>query len=172
MFAAFRRAKALSVVKTMLDQTLAPLTIGGRTIPSSIYEDPYVLGYLMAVIGFGTELATQRKLSVDDVGRVSIDALNAIAGTNGRLAVENAIRFSSEKGADFREGQRQANRLHLVAYGLLGPKDDPEIAQLFALALEGKLDPMPGMANDPKTSVAAFLGQRYFCQYLRTKHQC
>ena len=55
MFDAFRRAKAVSVVKTMLHQMLAPLTVLGETIPSTIYEDPYVLGYLTAIAGFGTQ---------------------------------------------------------------------------------------------------------------------
>src|SRR5438128_11797098 len=64
MFDAFRRAKAVSVVKTMLHQMLAPLTVLGETIPSTIYEDPYVLGYLTAIAGFGTQMATQGKLSV------------------------------------------------------------------------------------------------------------
>jgi hypothetical protein len=46
MVSVFRRVKALGFAKSMLEQTLAPLAMFGETIPGSIYEDPYVLGYL------------------------------------------------------------------------------------------------------------------------------
>ena len=168
MFGAFRRAKAVSVVKTMLNQTLAPLTAFGQIIPGSIYEDPYILGYLTAISGFGTEMATQGKLSVDDIGRVSIEAFHAIAGANGRIAVENTIRFSTEQNRQFREGQRQANRMIEVMYGQLGPDDDPEIAEAFSVV--SKMGTFPQGANNPQTVAAAYLSQIHFTNYVRTNH--
>ena len=169
MFGAFRRAKALGVVKTMLQQTLEPLSRWGETtIPSSIYEDPYVLGYLVGIAGFGVKLATQDKLSTDDVGLVTIEAFHAIAGVNGRIAVENVVHFASEQNKRFREGQHQANSMVRVAYGLLGPNDDPQIARMFSQAAESGIGALTGGPRNPNAEASALMSMRYFVEYTPT----
>jgi hypothetical protein len=171
MLSMFRRVKALGFAKTMLEQTLAPLTMFGGTIPGSIYEDPYVLGYLNHIANCGMTLATRDKLSVEDRGRVAIEAFHAIAGANGRVAVENAVRFASEQNELYLEGQRQADRMVRVAYGQLKPSDDPEIARVFFQAEEiGNLTTLtPGAPSNPNAQASAIMGRR-FTEYVRANH--
>lgn len=54
MFKAFRRGKAESAVEKMMREFLISprTTILGQTIPGSIFEDPYLMGYLGQVAGF------------------------------------------------------------------------------------------------------------------------
>jgi hypothetical protein len=176
MFGAFRRAKALTLAKTMLQQTLEPLTpfderlvpgwtFDGRTVPGWIYEDPYVLGYLAGMAGFAIKLATKDKLSVEDRGRVAVDAIYAVAGANGRIAVENTLRFASEQNDAYSDGRHQANRVISVAYGLLGPRDDPEIAQAFSEAAA------TGLPTDLKAGASAHMEMKYFVRYVRSKQR-
>jgi hypothetical protein len=171
MFGVFRRAKALSVSKALLQQTLATLTWFGRTVPGTIYEDPYVLGYLVGMAHFAIKLATQEKLSMVDQVRVALEAIHATAGANGRVAAENSVRFSSEKNEFFREGHRQAIRISQVADGQLGPNDDPEIARVFSQAAEMSMGGMMLGSSDPKAQAAAILERKYFNEYVRTNHR-
>jgi hypothetical protein len=171
MFSAFRRAKAVSVAKTHLNQFLATVTVFARTIPDSIYEDPYVLGYLASIAIFGAQMETRGKLSVEDVGRVSVEAIYAVAGASGRIAAENTIRFSSEQNNEFREGGRQATRMIQVMYGWLGPNDDPEIAKAFSITAENGARALAQGVSDHKSLAAALLADQYFHQHVQTKHQ-
>jgi hypothetical protein len=171
MLSMFRRVKALGFAKTMLEQTLAPLTMFGETIPGSIYEDPYVLGYLHHIANCGMTLATRDKLSVEDRGRVAIEAFHAIAGANGRVAVENTVRFVEEQHELYLEGQRQADLMLRVAYGRLKPSDDPEVERAFSQAEElGNLMTLtPGPPSNLNAQASAIMGRR-FTEYVRANH--
>ena len=126
MFSAVRRVKARTAAKAMLHQTLSTLTspFGEKTVPGWIYEDPYVLGYLMFLAFFAIDLATLNKLLGDDRSKVAIQALAHVAGANWRVAVENAGNFYSERNEAFLEGLHRADRCVGVAYGVLGPEHD------------------------------------------------
>jgi hypothetical protein len=169
MLSAIRRAKALSVAKAMLQQTLAPLTAFGETVPRWIYEAPYVLGYLGGLTSFAITVATQDKLSAEDRGRVAVEAFHAIAGANGRIAVENTVRFASEQHDAYADGRRQADRLVRVAYGQLGSEDDPEIAQMFSNAAKGG----PVLTDPSKlgSQAAALMEMKHFVGYVRSRHR-
>jgi hypothetical protein len=165
------RVKALGFAETMLQQTLAPLTMFGETIPATIYEDPYVLGYLAGIAGCGAILATGDKLSVEDRGRVAVEAFHAIAGANGRVAGENTMRFASEQNELYLEGRRQAYQEVSVAYGQLKPSDDPEVERAFSQAEElGNLMTLtPGPPSNANAQASAILGGR-FTKYVRANH--
>jgi len=150
----------------MLQQTLAPLTTLGQTIPSSIYEDPYVLGYLNAISAFAIEMTSKGNLSRDDKGRVAIDALRAVAGMNVRAAVENSIRFINEHNVQFENGGAQANKVINVTYGWLRPEQDDEVAEVFEALSRQNTE-----SDSIQASAAALLGQIYFYQYVEDNHR-
>ena len=87
MFGTFRRYreinKAIGAAEKMLQEFLLSET-HFRTLPSPIYEDPYVWGYLSAVTMHWLDLVyaelVQYKLSVNEKARIARGAVVAVAG--------------------------------------------------------------------------------------------
>jgi hypothetical protein len=148
----------------MLEQTLAPLRIFGQTVPNRIFEDAYLLGYMMAIVAFAIEMFSGGKLSIEDKGRVSIAAFRAVTGINSSTTIERIVELSSAENPEFHEGRRQANRMLNVTYGQIGPKDDPEVQHFFEIAAKTNVD--PSSVNAP-AAAGALMSQVHFYEVIR-----
>ena len=172
MFSAFRKAKGLEAAVMLLRQTIAPLTVFGRTVPSSIFSDPYVLGYLTTIAGFAVEVAVKGKLSTDELGEVATKAFHEIAGINGQTAVQNTIRFSSEREPSFLLGNKRANQFIEIMYGG-ADLNDPDIAEAFQVAprLAGSFSFLDKNGENPTAAnAAAAFSFIHFHQYIQDQH--
>jgi hypothetical protein len=157
MFSTFRRYweinKAIGAAEKMLQDFLASESIL-RTIPRSIYEDPYIWGYLSAVTMHWLDLVyaelVQTTFSVDEKARVARGAVVAIAGISMKRYF--AIRHTLI-GEETLQGMRQAQKMIAVMCGQLGAGDDPEVAG----ALRDALKLMP---NESPAGVAAGMLKR------------
>ncbi|MGD0184846.1 MAG: hypothetical protein ABSC25_06295, partial [Roseiarcus sp.] len=132
----------------MLQEFLA-FEIIFRTVPSSIYADPYIWGYLAEVTMHWLDLvyaeSVQTAFSVEEKARVARGAGAAIAGLSMKryFAIRDTL-----TGEETLEGMRQAHKMIAVMCGQLGAGDDPEVAD----ALRGALKLMP---NESPAGVAA-----------------
>src|ERR1700686_3690589 len=148
MFGTFRRYwkinKATVAAEKMLQEFLVSETHAQfRTLPNSIYEDPYVWGYLASVTMHWLDLVyaelAQTKFSNDEKARVARGAVVAVSGMGMKRYV--AIRHTLA-GAETLEGMRQAQKMIAVMCGQLVAGDDPEVAEAFT----GALNLMPAEA--------------------------
>jgi hypothetical protein len=151
MFGTFRRYweinKAIGASEKMLQEFLISETHARfRTLPNSIYEDPYVWGYLSSVTMHWLDLVyaelVQTKFSVDEKARVARGAVVAVSGMGMKKYF--AIRHTLT-GGETLEGVRQAQKMIAVMCGQLVAGDDPEVAEAFIGAL--KLMPNEGPAG-------------------------
>jgi hypothetical protein len=170
MFKFFRTAKATAYVENMLTSFINPASVFGP-VPNSIYEDPYVLGYLMALATIGAAMANMEfaggKLSVADGAQVAMRGLEDAAGANGRAAVSNVIKFKNDDYR-YREGYRNGDRMMGVMIGTLSAEDDPEVAEAFKAASHLKKIVDPTAAD--KVLAAQHLHVAHFNNYIREKH--
>jgi hypothetical protein len=158
MFAAIRRAKATSAVKTVLHSFFAPLTVFGNTVPNTIYEDPFVLGYFSVLIEVGFLASNTVDLSVEDKDFVRWDVLQQLAGDyNAKSAIRNIETCIKLHDPELIRGTQEAGLLVRVMYGMIG-LDDPEIADLSS------------QCGNDKTKVLAVLGTR-FVNYVDQHHR-
>jgi hypothetical protein len=168
MFKFFRTAKATVYVEKMLTSFIIPANVFGP-IPNSIYEDPYVLGYLMALAASGAEMANNEvaggKLSVADAANVALRGLEDAAGASGRMAVSNVLKYKNN--AQFQDGYHHGYKMISVMFGILRSENDPEVAGAFeAASFLKKIDPS---AAD-KDLAAHHLHLVHFNNYIREKH--
>jgi hypothetical protein len=144
MFKFFRASKAIIYVEKMLTSFIIPANVFGP-IPNSIYEDPYVLGYLMALATSGAAMANNEvaggKLSVADAANVALRGLEEAAGASGRMAVSNVFKYKNN--AQFRDGYHHGDRMISVMFGKLASENDLEVAEAFEVAASflKKIDP-------------------------------
>jgi hypothetical protein len=135
--------KAIDAAEKMLQEFLASETIF-RTIPRSIYEDPYIWGYLSTVTMHWLDLVyaelVQNEFSVDEKARVARGAGVAISGMSMKRYF--AIRHTLT-GEETLEGMRQAHKMIAVMCGQLGAGDDPEVADALRDALKLMPDESP-----------------------------
>jgi hypothetical protein len=157
MFGTFRRYReinrAIGAAEKMLQEFLLS-EAHFRTLPSLIYEDPYVWGYLAAVTMHWLDLvyaeSVQNKFSADEKARVARGAVVAVSGMGVKryLAIKHTL-----TGGETLEGMRQAQKMIAVMCGQLGAGDDPEIAEAFSVALRL-------MPNESAAGVAAGILKR------------
>ena len=158
MFKFFRTAKATAYVENMLTSFIKPANVFGP-IPNSIYEDPYVLGYLMALATSGAAMANNEvadgKLSVADAANVALRGLEDAAGASGRMAV-------------FHDGYHHGDKMISVMFGILASENDLEVAEAFKAASHLKKIVDPSAAD--KVLAAQHLHVVHFNIYIREKH--
>jgi hypothetical protein len=146
--------RAIGAAEKMLQEFLLSET-QFRTLSSSIYEDPYIWGYLANVTMHWLDMVYAElvhiKFLADEKARVARGAVVAFSGMGMKRYV--AIRHTLT-GEETLEGMRQAHKMMAVMCGQLGPKDDPEAAE--ALRAAPKL--LPGEAA---AGVAAGLLKRH-----------
>jgi hypothetical protein len=155
MFGWLRINKAIGAAEGMLHEfLLSESQARFRTLPKSIYEDPYIWGYLANVTMHWLDMVyaemVHHKFSPKEKARVARGALVAVSG----MGVKRYTAISHTLvGEDILEGMRQAHKMMAVMSGHLGAADDPEIAEAFKTA--AKL--LPG---EPAAGVAAGLLKR------------
>jgi hypothetical protein len=140
VFSTFRRYreinKAIGAAEKMLREFLLSET-HFRTLPSSIYEDPYIWGYLSTVTMHWLDLVyaelAQNIFSVDEKARVARGAIVAVAGMGVKRYVAIRHTFTGEETL---KGMHQAQKMIAVMCGQLGAGDDPEVADAFRGALK------------------------------------
>jgi hypothetical protein len=146
--------KAIGAAEKMLQEFLLSET-HFRTLPNSIYEDPYIWGYLSSVTMHWLDLVyvelVQNRFSVDEKARVARGAVVAVSGMGVKryLAIRHTL-----TGVETLEGMRQAKKMIAVMCGQLGAGDDPEVADAF----RGALRLMP---DDSAAGVAAGILKRH-----------
>ncbi len=127
----FRINKAIGAAEQMLREFIASEAMF-RAIPSSIYEDPYVWGYLGSVTMHWLDLVYAESIpyefSIDEKARIARGATVALASMSMK---RYAVIKDTLAGEDSLEGMRQARKMIGVMYGKLGAADDPEIASLL-----------------------------------------
>jgi hypothetical protein len=158
VFGTFRRYKEINVAigaaEKMLQEFLASEALI-RTLPSSIYEDPYIWGYLSSVTMHWLDLVyaelVKKSFSVDEKARIARGAIVAIAGMGVKkyLAIRHTL-----IGEETLRGIHNAQKMIAVMCGQLSAEDDPEVAD----ALSGALKIMP---NESAAGVAAGILKRH-----------
>jgi hypothetical protein len=127
-----------------------------RGLPSAIYEDPYIWGYLASVTIGWLDLvyaeSSQTDFSADEKARVARGAVSLVAGMSVKryLAIRHTL-----TGSDTVEGMRQAQKMIAVMCGRLGAGDDPEVAEAF----KGAFKLMPN--ESPAVGAAGILKRNY-----------
>jgi hypothetical protein len=169
MFKFFRTAKAAAFVENMLTSFIKPANVFGP-IPDSIYEDPYVLGYLMALATSGAAMANDAvaggKLSIADAANVALRGLEDAAGASGHMAVSNVLKYKDN--AQFQDGYRHGDRMIGVMFGLLTAENDPAVAGAFEAVPFLKTIAGPGASE--KELAAQHLHVSHFNSYIHKKH--
>ena len=171
MFGAVQRYRAISAVKPALQQFLASeMTFIG--IRSSIFADPYILGYLLTVAMQMSEDVNaelfQSQLSTDDMAGAARGAILSISGMN--LAEYRAIERKIPQGdEEFLEGMRQAKRMIAVIQGQLSARDDKEVALAFDEAM--RLDPNCAIEGNAEIDAARILKRTHLTRYIERKQR-
>ena len=171
MFGAVQRYRAISAVKTALQQFLtSEMTF--IAAQSSIFADPYILGYVLTVAMQMSEDANaelfQSQLSTDDMAGAARGAVLSIAEMS--LAEYRAIEREIPQGDEqFLEGMRQAKRMVAVIQGQLSAKDDKEVAAAFDEAM--RLDPNCASAGNVEIDAARILKRAHLTRYIERKQQ-
>jgi hypothetical protein len=141
-------------------------------IRSSIFADPYILGYLLTVAmqmsqDVNAELF-QSQLSTDDMAGAARGAFLSISGMN--LAEYRAIEREIPQGDEkFLEGMRQAKRMIAVIQGQLTASDDKEVAIAFDEAM--RLDPDCAIEGNAEINAARILKRSHLTRYIERKHR-
>lgn len=169
MFKFFRTARAAAYVEKMIRSFLIPATQAlSGPVSNSIYEDPYVLGYLMALAAAGAALANNTfaggKLSDADCTNVAMRGLEHAVGASGRTAVSNMLKYENDD--HFLLGVDRGHRMIGVMLGKLTAEYDPEVAGAFEAATHLQ-KMLPGASENELA--AQHLHISYFNEYIARK---
>jgi hypothetical protein len=130
---------------------------GGKPLPVSAFEDPYVFGYMMEVAMFIADDVT-KGLTVEDKSRVARGAVIALSG----MGVQRYAQVSEtvmRRKEEILDGIRHADRMVAVMRGQLDSADDPEVAEAFKTAAK-LLAPQDTAGGAAAILKDAHLGQR------------
>ena len=105
---------------------------GGKPLPVSAFEDPYVFAYLGEVAMSVADDVT-KGLTVEDKARVARNAVIVLSGMGVQRYTEVSETIMRRK-EELMAGMRDAKRMVAVMRGQLGSADDPEVAEAFKTA--------------------------------------
>ena len=134
--------------------------LGGKPLPVSAFEDPYVFAYLAEVAMFITDDVT-KGLTTEDKSRVARGAVIALSGMGVQRYAQVSEAITRRK-EEFMDGIRHADRMVAVMRGQLGPADDSEVAEAFKTAAK-----LLGESQDTAGGAAAILKDAHLGQRLK-----
>ena len=140
---------------------------GGKPMPVSAFEDPYVFAYMMEVAMSVADDVT-KGLTVMDKARVARGAVIALSGM-GVQRYTDVNETITRRKEEFISGMQDATKMVAVMRGQLGSADDPEVAEAFKAAVRLLGDTPQDTAGAAAAILKdAYLGQRL--KVLREQH--
>lgn len=132
MFGFGRVAKVQKAcVEALQPFVLRPAALGPW--PPEFWRDPYVVGFLVYVMGAMMNLTSGGKLSTQDRGTVLIATLKEVGGYSPDFMDRVAL-FSEARDPDFMLGGRNAETVVTYVMNLHPMPGDPDVARATELA--------------------------------------
>jgi len=142
MFGAWRITKARAACVQALQPFAARPSMFGPW-PPQFWHDPFVLGFVVFVIGTISKLATGGKLTSEPRARVFVGTLEDLGGYSPDF-MDRIDVLTRARDPDFFLGSRNAETIITYVYNLHPMPGDPDVAAATELAkgttLTGKVD--------------------------------
>ena len=125
MFGVFRAAKARQAGAQALSPFVArPTAIGSW--PTQFWQDPFVIGFIVYVIGFVLDLESVGKLTSEQRGKVFMGALQDAGGYSPDF-MDRLNALAQAKDPDFMLGGRNAETVSTYLMNLHPMPGDPDV---------------------------------------------
>lgn len=110
----------IAAIQPMLGSLQA---MGGPGIPSGMWQDPYIIGYVNMTINMWARLHTNGKAQGPDLGLILMNVYNSVSHQNGLAIVKYGAALTEEKNPEFVRGMEEAMLIFLYGTDQLR-KDD------------------------------------------------
>lgn len=157
----FKQAKAIAAVKQVLEQNYRVATVY-RTVPSSFWEDPVVLG---TFYGLGGTISRQvvGRLKPEQEGRVLMIALGEVSG--GKFSPHRMLHLIQTADSGFMDAARRSSKAAIMVATQSIDELTPEV-EAAMLEADGL-----GLAGKPSkiSAVITLLAERWITEPLRER---
>lgn len=164
MFPWTRRKKAVEAAVAALRPVIATAQMSGG-MSTSIYYDPYVVGYLSFLASFFAKAETNNKASSTDVGIAMQTAFTNVCNVNGEEMAKYAVELIERNDEGYFQGSNDASVACFYNAGLINESSDIELvreAVKFADAMGGSM-----LGGSREAAIGGALMQLSFNERLR-----